>query len=81
METSDDSIPLPPATQHVREVRMHGKEYSSDSEGDGPVEINGVRLVGATSYELWKDFYQRNMRWNGRALYTSVMAFDKHNVI
>ena len=54
----------------------------SDSEGDGPqFEVNGVRLGGNKSLATWRDFYNRNMNWNGKALYTCVMAFDKHNVV
>ena len=26
-------------------------------------------------------FYQKNMRYRGKSLYTCVLAFDKHNVI
>ena len=34
-----------------------------------------------TSLATWRDFYNRNMNWNGKALYTCVMEFNKHNVV
>ena len=43
--------------------------------------LNGVELRDPTSRDVWMDFYTQNMWWNGKPLFTCVLAFDKHNVI
>ena len=43
-------------------VRQFGKEYASDTEGDGPCTLNGVQLKNIKSLEVWNDFYQKNLK-------------------
>ena len=56
----------------------HGREWSSDEDGDGPLAtLNGVRLADSRSLALWRSWHEQNIVPE----MLSVVAFDKHNVL
>ena len=82
-----ERVTAQPTADQLAAQRKFGKEHSSDTEGDGPSGssesffVNGIELRNRASHRTWMDFYNKNMQYRGRPLFTCVLGFDKHNVI